>query len=341
MREALATFLASKMPQADDISVGAVTRHTEGFSLQTFSFDVSWREGSSAHQRRLVVRREPPAGLLEPYDLEPQFLALQAIADSPVRFPRVLWYEADPAVLSAPFYVMEWVAGEVPIPALDAHGRPPFPDEQQRLSVGRDFCRILADIHNVDARAADLEFLDMPRDARQAAQRAVDVWEGYTERARLGPMPMMTEALCWLRNNLPPEGDVCLVHGDYRTGNFIVRDDRIAAFLDWEMVHLGDPMEDLAWAMSKIWRGESPRAGYLLDPNDFTAWYQEAGGAKVDQDRLHFYEVLSGVKMASIMLTGVKAWHDGRTRDMRMAIFDQQVPGMYAAIAGSLGLIQL
>jgi len=151
----------------------------------------------------------------------------------------------------------------------------------------------------------------------------------------------MTEALCWLRNHLPARGHVGLVHGDYRTGNFIVDEDHIAAILDWEMVHLGDPMEDLAWAMSKIWRGESSRTGYLAEPEEFLMWYEQAGGAEVDRDRLRFYTVLAGVKMAAIMLTGVKAWHDGRTRDMRMVFFDQQVPGMYAVIAEALGLLQL
>jgi len=341
MREALERFLASKMPTASAITVDGLVQHTEGFSLQTFSFDVDWREAGKACHRRLVIRRQPSAGLLEPYDLEPQFRALHAIADTPVRFPRVLWYEPDPSVLSAPFYVMEWVAGEVPLPALDANGTPPFADDARRVTIGRDFAEILADVHRIDIDVCGLQFLGRPRDAREAAQRAVDVWEGYTERARLGPMPMMTEALCWLRNNLPADGEVTLVHGDYRTGNFITSDDRIAAILDWEMVHLGDPMEDLAWAMSKIWRGESSRVGYLVEPEEFLAWYEQAGGARVSHDRLRFYSVLAGVKMAAIMLTGVKAWHDGRTRDMRMVFFDQQVPGMYAVIAEALGLIQL
>ncbi len=341
MIEKLTAFLASKMPDARELIVSEVRKHTEGFSLETFSFDATWKDGTGDQSARYVVRREPPAGLLEPYDVEPQFKVLDAIADTPVIFPRVLWYERDPSVLGKPFYVMEWVDGTVPIPALDPDGNPPFQDEEQRLSLGRDFAAILVDIHKVDWRAKGLDFLDVPRDARDAAERAVDFWYGYAERSRLAPMPMMTEAFCWLRRNLPSEGEVTLVHGDYRTGNFLQRDGRITAFLDWELVHLGDPMEDLGWSAARIWRGDSPYVGYLLDREDYYKWYTEAGGYEVSLERIRFYEILAGVKMAAIMLTGIKAWHDGRTKDMRMGFFDQQVAGMYATIALSIGLIEI
>jgi len=337
----LKAFLAGKLERVEDITVTNLRRHTEGFSLETFSFDASWRSGGTSHSQRYVIRREPPAGLLEPYDLEPQFRVLEAIADTPVRFPRVFWYEPDPAVLGAPFYVMEWVDGDVPIPALDADGNPPFSDERERRSLGRDYATILAQIHRVDWRANGLDFLGVPRDGRDAAERAVDFWHGYAERSRLAPMPMMTEAFCWLRRNLPHDAPIALLHGDYRTGNFLAREGRITAFLDWELVHLGDPMEDIGWSSCRLWRGDSPYVGYLLTREEFAQWYQEAGGFDVDPTRVHFYEVLACVKMAAIMLTGVKAWNDGRTTDMRMSFFDQQVAGMYASIAEALGIISL
>jgi len=341
MIDRIAKFLSSKIPGATCLVVTDLKKHTEGFSLETFSFEASWQDKQGKHAKRYVIRREPPAGLLEPYDLEPQFRVLQALGDTPVIFPRVLWFEKDPAVLGAPFYVMEWVEGEVPLPALDDSGNPPFSDDSLRLSIAHDYSSILAEIHKVDWRSKGLHFLGAPRDARDAAERAVDLWAGYTERGRLGPMPMMTEALCWLRRNLPPAGPVTLVHGDYRTGNFIVRAGRIVAFLDWELVHLGDPMEDIGWSVSRIWRGQSPYAGYLVDRADFFRWYQEAGGADIDTERVRFYEVLAGVKMAAIMLTGIKAWHEGRTTDMRMGFFDQQLAGMYAIIAEAMGLVEM
>ncbi len=341
LAQALTAFFRDRFPDRRALAVRNIKKHTEGFSLETYSFDVEWQRDGRATSERLVIRKEPPAGLLEPYDLEPQFRVLAAVEDTPVVAPKVFWYEQDPAILGTPFYVMEWVEGSVPLPATDEAGNLPFPDAEQRQSIGRDYARVLAAIHQVDWKAKELDFLGVPRDGRDAAERVIDMWAGYIERASLAPQPMMTEALGWLRRNVPADAPVTLVHGDYRTGNFIMRGNRIVAFLDWELVHLGDPMEDIAWSTSRIWAGESGLAGHLLKREELYQWYQEAGGAEIDEERIRFYEVLSGVKMEAIMLTGIKAWHDGRTRDMRMGFFDQQLAGMNAIIADAMGLIEL
>ncbi len=341
LAQALTAFFRDRFPDRSELAVRNIKKHTEGFSLETYSFDVEWQRDGRTAGERFVIRKEPPAGLLEPYDLEPQFRVLAAVEDTPVVAPKVFWYEQDPAILGAPFYVMEWVEGSVPLPTTDEAGNLPFPDEEQRQSIGRDYARVLAAIHQVDWKAKGLDFLGVPRDGRDAAERVIDLWAGYIERASLAPQPMMTEALGWLRRNVPPDAPVTLVHGDYRTGNFIMRDNHIVAFLDWELVHLGDPMEDIAWSTSRIWAGESGLAGHLLKREELYRWYQEAGGAEIDEQRIRFYEVLAGVKMEAIMLTGIKAWHDGRTRDMRMGFFDQQLAGMNAIIADAMGLIAL
>ena len=129
---------------------------------------------------------------------------------------------------------------------------------------------------------------------------------------------------------MPESSDVTLVHGDYRLGNFLVERDgggaRLTGILDWEMVHLGDPLEDVAWCISPLWRGGTPFASGLLPPDDFVARWADATGRAPDPARLEFYGVLSIVKMIAIMLTGLRAFRDGRTGDLRMAIFDHQLP---------------
>jgi aminoglycoside phosphotransferase (APT) family kinase protein len=107
--------------------------------------------------------------------------------------------------------------------------------------------------------------------------------------------------------------------------------------LDWEMVHLGDPLEDLAWCSSELWRGQTPWAGAMVPPEDFAAAYARASGRAVDEGRMAFYRVLSVVKMIAIMLTGIRAFRDGRTSDLRMAIFDHQLPFLFALLALSRG----
>jgi aminoglycoside phosphotransferase (APT) family kinase protein len=337
MIDALTAYFARRLVPRTDVRVLALARMSEGFSQETFRVEVVWRGAAGEEHGSYVLRRQPAAGLLEPYDTEPEFRVLAALAGTPVRAPRVFWYERDPAVLERPFYVMEVVPGTVPLPVM-VDGKPVFSDDE-RARLGEDFVANLAALHAVDWRAAGLDFLGVPVAGDGAAIRELARWEGYIARADGPPRPVLTEAILWLRRARPIADATTLVHGDYRTGNFLVREGQIAAILDWEMVHLGDPMEDLGWACMALWRGESPYMCHLLERERLYARYEELSGRRVDPERVRFYEVLATVKMAAIMLTGLHAFREGRTRDLRMALFDHQWAYMAAAIANARGLL--
>lgn len=337
MIDRLAAYFARRLAPRAEVRVAGLTRMSEGFSQETFRIDLAWRSAAGEERAAYVLRRQPAAGLLEPYDTEPEFRVLAALAATPVRAPRVLWYERDPAIFERPFYVMELVPGSVPLPVM-VEGKPVF-TEAERAQLGEDFVANLAALHAVDWRSAGLEFLGVPDAGIGAAARQLERWEGYVARADGPPRPLLTDTLLWLRRALPAADATTLVHGDYRTGNFLVHDGRIAAILDWEMVHLGDPMEDLGWACMALWRGESPHMCHLLDRERLYARYEELTGRRVDPERVRFYEVLATVKMAAIMLTGLHAFREGRTRDLRMALFDHQWAYMATAIANARGLL--
>lgn len=337
MLDRLTTYFARRLAPRADVRVLSLTRMSEGFSQETFRVELAWRDGDGRQVATYVIRRQPLAGLLEPYDTEPEYRVLAALAATPVRAPRVYWYERDPTIFERPFYAMELVRGTVPLPVM-VEGKAVFTDDE-RVRLGADFVAILAALHAVDWRAAGLDFLGVPNDGVGVAARELARWEGYIGRAAGPPRPILAEAVLWLRRALPTTDAITLVHGDYRTGNFLVDGGRIAAILDWEMVHLGDPMEDLGWACMALWRGESPYMCHLLDREQLYTRYEECSGRRVDRERVHFYEVLATVKMAAIMLTGLHAFRDGRTRDLRMALFDHQWAYMAAAIAQARGLL--
>jgi aminoglycoside phosphotransferase (APT) family kinase protein len=322
-------------------TIDELRRHTEGFSLETVSFTASWKEDGARTSRRLVLRRQPAAGLLEPYDLAPQVTAMRAV-EGALAVPRIRWFEQDAAVLGAPFYVMDFVDGDVPLPVASKDGTPCIADPAEREALARDLCANLARLHRFDWKPTPLAGFETPDGPRDAARRQLDVWRGYYERSRPDPSPMLARAFRELERRLPalPEkGPVAVVHGDFRTGNFLREGAIVRAVLDWEMVHLGDPLEDLAWAASRLWRGQTKLAGVLVPCDLFYRMYEEAGGHPVDRERLRFYDLLAGVKMAAIMLTGLRAYADRRTDDTRMAIFRHQLAGMNLVIAESLGLV--
>jgi aminoglycoside phosphotransferase (APT) family kinase protein len=321
----LERFVGSRL--RSPVRVTRLERSTEGFSQETFVFEVETPTGHHG----FVAKREPVAGLLEPYDLEPEFRVLHALSDDPLPSPRTPWFERDPAVLERPFYVMERLPGDVPIPASRPDGTPPFEDAD-RAVLGPEVVDALAALHAIDWRALRLGFLGAPRSGRQGAERELARWETRIERSGLPIHPVLAEALGWLRRHAPVSDEVTLVHGDYRLGNFLVADGHLSGILDWEMVHLGDPLEDVAWCASPLWRASTPWASGLLPPDEFAARYAAASRRTVDPDRLRFYDVLALVKMSAIMLTGIQAFRDGRTSDLRMAIFDHQLPFLHALL---------
>jgi len=344
----LERFLAKRIPDAAAVVVGDVEAHTEGFSAETFSFRAEIARGGAREQRAFVLKREPVAGLLEPYDLEPEFRVLHALSDDPIPSPPTPWFERDPAVLERPFYVMERLPGEVPIPAPGARNEGPF-DAAERAALAPQTARALAQLHSVDWRAHDLAFLGDPRAASTAptaaAEREVRRWEGRIERSGFAPDPAVREALRWLHAHPPRCEETVLLHGDYRLGNWLVERggaaSRLTGLLDWEMVHLGDPVEDVAWCISHLWRAGTPRAASLVAPEEWISHYAAAARREVDRERLRFWELLAAVKMIAIQMTGIRAFCDGRTADLRMAIFDHQLAFLHALVVGLRGWLPL
>src|SRR5204863_2964934 len=213
-------FLTTQLG-ADLIRVTKLSRSTEGFSQETFSFDVEITRAGTTTTRGYVAKREPVAGLLEPYDLEPEFRVLHALSDDPLPSPPTPWFTRDPAVLERPFYVMERLPGEVPIPAARADGSGPF-DDAERAALGPQVARALARLHAIDWRARGFQFLGAPRPGREAAEHELARWEERIRRSGLPVSPPLAEALLWCRRHAPATDAITLVHGDYRLGNFLV-----------------------------------------------------------------------------------------------------------------------
>src|SRR5439155_8038793 len=128
-------------------------------------------------------------GLLEPYDLEPEFRVLHALSDDTLPSPPTPWFTRDPAVLERPFYVMERLPGEVPIPVARVDGAGPF-DDAERAALGPEVAHALARLHAIDWRAPRLQFLGAPPPRREAAGRQLPPRGGRLPPSGLpGPPP--------------------------------------------------------------------------------------------------------------------------------------------------------
>ena len=330
MKDRLARFLSAKI--GAPVRVAHLSRKSGGGSRETWLFDAEWEQDGETKHRPLVLRRDPTASLLES-DREREFRLLDRLNGSGIPVPKVEWFEPSPEWLERPFFIMERAPGE-PTP-------PTFPSETDpavRERAARDFVNILAKIHRLDWKKKGLDFLPVPEDPRLAANTQLEEWRSLYEKERLAHEPLLDLAFRRLDEDLPVSDRVTLVHADYRTGNYLIDETgHITAMLDWEMAHIGDPMEDLGWACMKFWSGGGRVAG-LLERELFFQRYEETSGIPVDRGRVAFYEMLGNVKMTIISMTGVRTLAEGRAADIVLAYVGFMIPRLLEDIARQLGV---
>ena len=179
--------------------------------------------------------------------------------------------------------------------------------------------RQLAAIHQVPIQA--LPYL---RDSSVAPQLA-QLHAFYTGFGEV--IPVFDYAFRWLGENMQPCDHTTLVHGDFRNGNLIVNEQGIAAILDWELAHLGDPMEDLGWLCVTSWRfgnNDLPVGGFG-SRQDLYAAYESAGGRCVNEDAVHFWEILGTLKWGVICLYQTTVHLSGEERSVNRAAIGRRV----------------
>jgi aminoglycoside phosphotransferase (APT) family kinase protein len=315
--DAVARYFAARLPDAHDVEVTKLYRIPGGASRETWSADVRWLESSGKERRQgFILRRDPEASLVDS-DRRVEFDFYRSFADSSVPVPRPLYLETDTSWLERPFFVMERIDGcESQFQALLEPGFAPH-----RAGLAQRMYEILADI--AVTPLADLpatESSEMPA-ADACWRRELDYWEGMIDRNELEPQPIARAGIRWLRRNPPPPpARVSVVHGDYRTGNFLYRADRIFGILDWEMAHFGDPLEDLAWSFMPAWQwARDGKAGGIIEPEDAIRIWEQRSGLRVDRVGLNWWLTFSCVKAQGIWLTGAREFADGRAQDIMLA----------------------
>lgn len=330
-------YLKTKLPGAHGVSVSNLYRIPGGASRETWSCDARWRENGKEVRRGFIFRRDPDASLLET-DRDLEFRIMEAVAGHGVPVPRMYWLEQDPSWLDRPFFAMERIDGCETSPqkiVMDPRLH------QVRTRIAQSFVNILAQIHAIDPSSPALAFLGAPPDPGGCALAEVAKWEAVVAKDTLEPQPVLRAAFRWMRRRLPaPAQRIAVVHADYRTGNFLCDPEgEIRGILDWEMAHVGDPLEDVAWACIRPWRwAGNELIGGLVGRQEYYRMYEEASGREVDEDAIRFWEVLGNVKLAAIFITGARSFCDGRTRSAMMALLGRNIGRLELEIMDLMGV---
>jgi aminoglycoside phosphotransferase (APT) family kinase protein len=313
----IAGYIAAKLPHARNIVVDSLAQIVGGASRETYRFRLAYDGPDGAVERKLILRRDPPDSLIDT-ERAIEFAAYRAFFGSAVPVPEMLWLENDGAALDYPFFVAAEISGFESSPM--AITAPPYSDHAARLTERK--WTILGEIAKADPVALGLVGVMAPIEPDQCWRRELDHWAGVIDADELEPQPIIRAAIRWLQANPPgPPARIRVVHGDYRTGNFLYdAEGEIHGILDWEMAHLGDPLEDLGWSMNRIWYwGGDDRLGGLTDRETAIATWERASGMIADRADLHWWELFNCVKAQGIWVSGAKAWHDGENRDPILA----------------------
>jgi aminoglycoside phosphotransferase (APT) family kinase protein len=311
--EALTTYLSRHSPAWRDISVSGLHRLPLGASRETFRFDLSYTDDSGVHNDRLILRRDPPASNVDS-DRRHEYESYRAIHGHGVPVPRMVLLEEDPEPFGGAISLSEDLRG-----FHNSEYQLQDPAWRDRLPhIAQQFWTSMGTLAAVPVEDLDLSFMK-PSTVSTTAMQELDYWEDTLDRHDVGPEPIVRAAIRWMRRNPPPPAQkLSMVHGDFRAGNFLYDDSgNLIAVLDWEMAHMGDSLEDLAWSFARVFCfGKDDRRCGLAPREDAIAIWEKASGLQVDPKALHWWELLICVKGQGIWNSCAHVWSEGTNRDV-------------------------
>ncbi len=316
----LRDWISARLPGAQDLHVSDLRAPSDtGFSSETLLFALDYRAEGEARHEELVVRLEPRGlNVFPSYDMGLQFRVMKVLGETDVPVPRMRWLEEDEAALGVPFYVMDRVEGIVPTdnPPYHSGGWISELPPEQREALWWNGLGAMTRVHKVDWRGLGFEaLLDQPERGDTPLEQQLHYYDEYfswgMDRAR---HPRIQAGLDYLHANRPAEPPVGLCWGDSRLANQIFHDGRCVAVIDWEMVHLGSPVEDLAWWIMadrcfSEGLGVERSAGFPDRDATVARWQELTGWEARDLD---YYEVLALLRFSINMArVGMQMKHYG------------------------------
>ncbi len=308
VKGATARFLASKWQT--EVTVTQCQKIFGGASRETYRLSIE----KAGVPENIILRRDPPTSLIDT-ERELEYQSYAKIFPTEIPVPEPLFLENDTSWLERPFSIMR---------AIDnAQTDVSLLDPTQKKALGEQKWTILGCLASKDPCALGFDqFMSVPP-GDDFATSQLDYWEGVIISDEIHPQPVARAAIRWLRANMPaPAQKLCVVHGDYRTGNFLYHPDQgILGILDWEMCHLGDPLEDLAWSLDPLWHWNEPElSGRLLPMGQAISYWEKASGLHVDPEVFLWWRIFVSVKALAIWISSSEDYHHGKGKDSILAM---------------------
>nr|WP_246574558.1 phosphotransferase family protein [Chelatococcus asaccharovorans] len=246
-----------------------------GNRCRSWAVDVNGLDGSS---RTLYLRYQPPRPpSAEPYTVWREASFYRALAGQPVRAPALIAIHPEVQAI-----LTERAPGRSELRHLK--------DDTLKAEISRDFVQSIANLHRIPLESTGIAPPGQGRIA-DCIRQELAIWQAMYEETGIRD-PLIDFVMCWLAMNVPdPSDPPVLVHGDAGPGNFLYLDGRMTALVDWELAHVGDPMEDLAWFCMRCVMEPVPDFPKRL------AEYEAAAGRSIDRARLLYHRIFVSARI--------------------------------------------
>ena len=319
VEQRLTAFLTAQVDQP--VTIRNLQRLTGGASKEQFVFDLDWiRDGEPRVGDRMVLRCEPAASIVE--TSRRREFELMQFGGGLMPVPPVYWLDEDGSMMGMPSLISGFVSGtQKParvssnVSGMGIH----FPADY-RAALGPQYVRYMVALHRAEIPAGALPSFARPAAGTTAAADLIVNWwariwaEDLYEEAAIATI---TEH--WLRRNAPVLDHVSVVHGDFRTGNFLFDEDSrsITAVLDWELGYIGDRHGDLGWVITDLYvtreDGRPYHCGLFAGTDDLIEQYEAAGGLPISRKTLIWHKIFCTWKQFVLSLGCALRAGDGRT----------------------------
>lgn len=275
VREAILPWLVARLGHPDEIALPLPETPAGGGSSTTFFLSPVFSTNGAEQRQELVLRIQANGyQIYQDPSVERQFRVMRTLHRlGGVPVPRCLWFEPDPRLLGAPFFVMERVGGEVPDSRYHQRGLFADATPAERRGMWESALAALASVHRTDA--AQFSFLARP-------QQELAFWAAYADWTQAPRRHAQERAFGWLHDQQPGSTVTGLAWGDARPPNMIFRDNECRAIIDWETASLAGAETDLGWWLCYDWLISDGRGIPRLDglggrAATLSAWEQLVG----------------------------------------------------------------
>lgn len=308
---------------ADAVTITAAVLLAGGAVQENWRLDAEVAGGTRAGANTWVLRTDAKARIPVSLDRDAEAQVVRAAWAAGVKVAEPIAQCGADGPLGKPFVVQAWLAGSAQARRIVRDKTLPGYGE----ALARELATELARVHTIRPPHDTLTCLPVPM--KPPARAEVARLRGALTKAG-EPRPALEYILAWLDEHAPPARPLVLVHGDFRTGNYMVEYGRLTGLLDWEFAHWGDPDEDIGWLTARCWRfgNDVLEVGGIAPLPLFLDAYSTAAGRTVSPDAVRYWQIMAAAKWATIAVLQGDRLRIGGEQSLELALTGRMPPEM-------------